>query len=90
MDEDEPQPTPLTAEEAERILQQVGRGVLDTRDPEVRRIVAQAQRTIVRHSLWGDATSTRHRRYLFWGIAFLVLWIVGLVVPFAIVFGWFG
>lgn len=82
--------TALTADEAERILRQAGRGALDTRDPEVRRLVTQAQRTVVRHSLWGDAHSTRHRRYLWWGGAFLLLWIVGLVVPFAVVFGWFG
>lgn len=81
-------PDGMSAEEAERIVRNAGTGRLDTRDPEIRRLIATAQRRVARHTLWGDVSSTRHRRWVIGGVLFLVLWVVGLAVPLLSTFVW--
>ncbi|MFT4307583.1 MAG: hypothetical protein QM604_11905 [Microbacterium sp.] len=78
----------MTAEEAERIVRNAGAGRLDLRDPEIRKLVSTAQRSIARHTLWGDVSSTRHRRWVIGGVLFLLLWLIGLAVPFLSTFVW--
>ncbi|MFT4211917.1 MAG: hypothetical protein QM626_08590 [Microbacterium sp.] len=78
----------MTAEEAERIVRNAGAGRLDMSDPEIRKLVATAQRSIARHTLWGDVSGTRHRRWVIGGILFLLLWLIGLAVPFLSTFVW--
>jgi hypothetical protein len=79
--------TELSPEEAERIVSRAQAGELDTDDPEIRRVVSSAQRAHARHSLWGDVPRRRVRLYIGLGIAFVLLWIVGLAVPLLLTFG---
>lgn len=79
--------TELSPEEAERIVSRAQAGELDTDDPEIRRVVSSAQRAHARHSLWGDVPRRRVRLSIGLGIAFVLLWIVGLAVPLLLTFG---
>ncbi|GAA5033272.1 hypothetical protein GCM10025738_16460 [Microbacterium fluvii] len=77
----------LTPDEAERIAQQARDGRLETDDPQIRKVVTRAQRTVVRTSLWGDAPRSRRMLVLWLAIGFIALWVVGLAVPLILTFG---
>lgn len=79
--------TEFSPEEAERIVIRARAGELDTEDAEIRRVVAGAQRAHAQHSLWGDVPRRRVWLYLGAGIAFVMLWIIGLAVPLLLTFG---
>jgi hypothetical protein len=51
----------LTAEEAARIRAQDGAGRLDRDDPEVRRVVGEANRASVRAHVWGRTRPARRQ-----------------------------
>lgn len=77
----------LSPEEAEEISRHAREGRLDTGDPEIRRVVHEANREVVRHSLWGDMPVRQRRLLLIGGIAFVALWVIGLAVPLLLTFG---
>ncbi|OII25341.1 hypothetical protein BIV03_09005 [Curtobacterium sp. MCBA15_016] len=81
----------LTVDEATVIAQHARDGVLELDDPEVRKVVEQANRVLVRAQMWGDEPSPRlrrRRRFIAIGALVMVLvWVVGLLAPFAFHFG---
>ncbi|MCC8907213.1 MULTISPECIES: hypothetical protein [unclassified Curtobacterium] len=81
----------LTVDEATVIAQHARDGVLELDDPEVRKVVEQANRVLVRAQMWGDEPSPRlrrRRRFIAIGALVMVLvWVAGLLAPFAFHFG---
>lgn len=81
----------LTVDEATVIAQHARDGVLELDDPEVRKVVEQANRVLVRAQMWGDEPSPRlrrRRRFIAIGALVMVLvWVTGLLAPFAFHFG---
>jgi hypothetical protein len=81
----------LTVDEATVIAQHARDGVLELDDPEVRKVVEQANRVVVRAQMWGDEPSPRlrrRRRFIAIGALVMVLvWVAGLLVPLAVRFG---
>lgn len=81
----------LTVDEATVIDQHARDGVLELEDPEVRKVVEQANRVLVRAQMWGEERSPklrRRRRFIAIGALLLVLvWVAGLLVPLAVRFG---
>ncbi|AOX67054.1 hypothetical protein BJK06_16215 [Curtobacterium sp. BH-2-1-1] len=81
----------LTVDEATVITQHARDGVLELDDPEVRKVVEQANRVLVRAQMWGDEPSPRlrrRRRFIAIGALVMVLvWVAGLLAPFAFHFG---
>jgi hypothetical protein len=77
--------TALTVDEATAIAEHAENGDLDMEDPEVRRLVGEANRLLVRAGVWGIAESPkqrRRRRLLAIGASVLVLsWLAGLFLP---------
>ncbi|KTR50987.1 MULTISPECIES: hypothetical protein [Curtobacterium] len=77
----------LTVEEATAIAEHARSGSLPLDDPEVRKVVEQANRTLVRAQMWGEDRSPklrRRRRWLAAGALVMVLvWVAGLLVPLA-------
>jgi len=77
--------TALTVDEATAIAEHAENGHLDMEDPDVRRLVGEANRLLVRAGVWGVAESPRQRRrrrFLAIGAAVLVLsWLAGLFLP---------
>lgn len=80
--------TALTVDEATAIAEHAEHGRLDTEDPEVRRLVGEANRVLVRAGVWGVAESPRQRRrrrVLAIGASVLVVsWLAGLFLPLLI------
>jgi hypothetical protein len=80
--------TALTVDEATAIAEHAENGDLDMEDAEVRRLVGEANRLLVRAGVWGIAESPkqRHRRRLLAiGASVLVLsWLAGLFLPLLI------
>ncbi|NII41472.1 hypothetical protein E9228_002119 [Curtobacterium flaccumfaciens] len=80
--------TALTVDEATAIAEHAENGDLDMEDPEVRRLVGEANRLLVRAGVWGIAESPkqrRRRRLLAIGASVLVLsWLAGLFLPLLI------
>jgi hypothetical protein len=80
--------TALTVDEATAIAEHAENGRLDTDDPEVRRLVGEANRVLVRAGVWGvpeGPRQRRRRRVLAIGASVLVLsWIAGLFLPLLI------
>lgn len=81
----------LTVEEATVISQHARDGVLELDDPEVRKVVEQANRALVRAQMWGEERSPklrRRRRIIAFGALVMVLiWVAGLLVPLAVRLG---
>jgi type IV secretory pathway component VirB8 len=81
----------LTVDEATVITQHARDGVLELEDPEVRKVVEQANRVLVRAQMWGEERSPklrRRRRFIAVGALLVVLvWVAGLLVPIAVRFG---
>jgi hypothetical protein len=77
--------TELTLDEAVAIAAHARAGTLETNDPQVRRLVGDANRLIVRTQLWGEAPTRRARRSRRWTagifVAVVLAWILGLLVP---------
>ncbi|MBM7473885.1 hypothetical protein [Curtobacterium herbarum] len=77
--------TALTVDEATAITEHAENGNLDMEDPEVRRLVGEANRLLVRAGVWGIAEGPRQRRrrrLLAVGASVLVLsWLAGLFLP---------
>ena len=75
---------PMTPEEAQRIRAQDAAGRLDRSDPEVRRVLDEANRTSVRAHVYGrDAASrTATRASLLVTVGAAVLFIGGLLLHF--------
>lgn len=77
----------LTVEEATAITEHAASGSLPLDDPEVRKVVEQANRVLVRAQMWGEERSPRlrrRRRLLAVGALVMVLvWVAGLLVPLA-------
>lgn len=77
--------TALTVDEATAIAEHAENGDLDMEDPEVRRLVGEANRLLVRAGVWGIAESPKQRsrrRLLAVGASVLVLsWLAGLFLP---------
>ena len=77
--------TALTVDEATAIAEHAENGHLDMEDPDVRRLVGEANRLLVRAGVWGVAESPRQRRrrrLLAIGASVLVLsWLAGLFLP---------
>jgi hypothetical protein len=80
--------TALTVDEATAIAEHAENGDLDMEDAEVRRLVGEANRLLVRAGVWGIAESPkqrRRRRLLAIGASVLVLsWLAGLFLPLLI------
>uniref|UniRef100_A0A942SZV1 Uncharacterized protein n=1 Tax=Neobacillus citreus TaxID=2833578 RepID=A0A942SZV1_9BACI len=81
----------LTVDEATAIAEHARSGALPLDDPEVRRVVEQANRVLVRAQMWGEDRSPklrRRRRWLVVGALLMVLvWVAGLLVPLALRLG---
>jgi len=81
----------LTVDEATVIAEHARDGVLELDDPEVRKVVDQANRVLVRAQMWGEERSPklrRRRRLIAIGALVMVLvWVAGLLVPLAVHFG---
>ncbi|MGN8050200.1 hypothetical protein ACTJKO_10985 [Curtobacterium sp. 22159] len=81
----------LTVDEATVISRHARDGVLEVDDPEVRKVVEQANRVLVRAHMWGDDRSPklrRRRRFIAIGALVMVLvWVAGLLVPLAVRLG---
>ncbi|MCM3521268.1 hypothetical protein [Curtobacterium sp. P97] len=77
----------LTIEEATAIAEHARSGALPLGDPEVRRVVEQANRTLVRAQMWGEDRSPRLRRRRRWlaagALVMVLVWVAGLLVPLA-------
>ncbi|MGN7191396.1 MULTISPECIES: hypothetical protein [unclassified Curtobacterium] len=76
----------LTVAEATAIAEHARSGALPLDDPEVRKVVEQANRTLVRAQMWGDDDRSprlrRRRRFIVGGALVMVLvWVVGLLGP---------
>ncbi|GAA3335237.1 hypothetical protein HP467_12010 [Curtobacterium albidum] len=75
----------LTVEEATAIAEHARSGSLPLDDPEVRRVVDQANRTLVRAQMWGEDRSPKLRRrrriIAFAALAMVLVWVVGLLGP---------
>lgn len=75
----------LTVDEATVIAEHARAGALELDDPEVRKVVEQANRVLVRAQMWGEERSPtlRRRRRLLTGAAllFLLVWVAGLLLP---------
>lgn len=78
----------MSLDEAQRIAENASKGLLDTTDVDVARVVAQANRTVMRSQMWGgsDSASTRRWRRLtiVGGMIFIAVWVAGLLVPLAL------
>ncbi|QSB22231.1 hypothetical protein [Curtobacterium sp. MCJR17_020] len=81
----------LTVDEATVIAEHARSGALELDDPEVRKVVEQANRVLVRAQMWGEERSPklrRRRRFIAIGALVMVLvWVAGLLVPLALRFG---
>lgn len=76
----------LSLDEATAIAEHAREGRLELDDPEVRRLVGEANRILVRTQMWGEAPTTPRRRWkrrmLAVGAALIVVvWVVGLFGP---------
>jgi CBS domain-containing protein len=82
----------MTIDEARAIVQQADSGNLPVDDPDVRRVVGEANRVLVRAATWGGGERTprsrRVRRAVWIGaITFLAVWVVGLLWPLVALLG---
>ena len=72
---------------AELTVEDARSGSLPLDDPEVRRVVEQANRTLVRAQMWGEDRSPRLRRRRRWlaagALVMVLVWVAGLLVPLA-------
>jgi hypothetical protein len=82
---DRPPRLAMPLEEAERIATNAADGVLDISDPDVARVVAQANRVVIRSQMWGTTPDTSTRRWrkltVLGGILFVAVWVAGLLIP---------
>jgi hypothetical protein len=82
---DRPPRLEMPLEEAQRISTNAADGLLDTSDPDVARVVAQANRVVVRAGVWGRSDDRAERRWwrlgLIGAVVFLAIWVAGLLVP---------
>ncbi|WP_157071541.1 hypothetical protein [Curtobacterium ammoniigenes] len=78
----------MALDEAQRIAEHAASGLLDTTDADVARVVAQANRVVMRAQMWGaseGATTRRWRRMtVIGGLVFIAVWVAGLLVPLAL------
>ncbi|TCK65825.1 hypothetical protein [Curtobacterium sp. PhB136] len=78
-------PIELTVDEAILISGHAQSGTLSLDDPEVLRVVQEANRLLVRTQLWGE-TPTPHRRrkqrLMALGLTvFMLVWLFGVIIP---------
>jgi hypothetical protein len=82
---DRPPRLEMPLEEAQRFSTNAADGLLDTSDPDVARVVAQANRVVVRAGVWGRSDDRAERRWwrlgLIGAVVFLAIWVAGLLVP---------
>lgn len=82
---DRPPRLAMPLEEAERIATNAADGVLDVNDPDVARVVAQANRVVIRSQMWGSTPDVSTRRWrkltVIGAILFVAVWVAGLLVP---------
>ncbi|ROP65895.1 hypothetical protein EDF24_3062 [Curtobacterium sp. PhB130] len=76
----------LSLEEATAIAEHAREGRLQLDDPEIRKLVGEANRILVRTQMWGETPPTPRRRWkrrmLAVGAAALVaVWVIGLLGP---------
>lgn len=75
----------LTVEEATAIAEHARSGSLPLDDPEVRKVVDQANRVLVRAQMWGEDRSPKLRRRRRWiavgGLLVVAAWVAGLILP---------
>ncbi|OIH93828.1 hypothetical protein [Curtobacterium sp. MCBA15_001] len=76
----------LSLDEARAIAEHAREGRLELDDPEIRRLVGEANRMLVRTQMWGETPPTPRRRWkrrmLAFGAAGIVLvWVIGLLGP---------
>lgn len=75
----------MPIEEAQKIAANASNGLLDLADPDVARVVAQANRVVLRSQMWGSAPEPSTRRWrrltVIGGIVFIAVWVAGLLVP---------
>ncbi|PZE25648.1 MULTISPECIES: hypothetical protein [unclassified Curtobacterium] len=75
----------MPLEEAERISTNAADGLLDTSDPDVARVVAQANRVVTRSQMWGSTPDLPTRRWrrltVLGGLLFVLIWVAGLMLP---------
>ena len=75
----------MPLEEALRISTNAADGVLDLADPDVARVVAQANRVVTRSQMWGSTPDLPTRRWRRWtvvgGLLFVLVWVAGLLLP---------
>jgi hypothetical protein len=75
----------MPIDEAQRIAENASNGLLDMADPDVARVVAQANRVVVRSQVWGAAQEPKARRWrrltVVGAIVFIAVWVAGLLVP---------
>jgi hypothetical protein len=75
----------MPLEEAERIATNAAEGLLDTSDPDVARIVGQANRVVIRSQMWGSTPDLPTRRWrrltVVGGVLFVLVWVGGLLLP---------
>lgn len=85
MRKDRPPRMEMPLDEAQRISANAADGLLDTTDPDVARVVAQANRVVVRAGVWGRTDDRAERRWWRLGvvgaIVFLAIWVAGLLIP---------
>jgi len=76
----------LSLEEATAIAEHAREGRLDLDDPEIRRLVGEANRMLVRTQMWGETPPTPRRRWKRRGLAIgaaaiVAIWVIGLLGP---------
>jgi hypothetical protein len=75
----------MPLEEAQRIATNASEGLLDVGDPDVARVVAQANRVVIRSQMWGSTPDVPTRRWrrltVVGGLVFILVWVAGLLVP---------
>lgn len=76
----------LSLDEAAAIAEHAREGRLDMDDPQIRQLVGEANRVMVRTQMWGEQPATPRRRWKRRGLAIgaaaiVAIWVIGLLGP---------